>query len=201
MQSHNRSQGQDKRTQKISILLTKINLLALISFICYVAVIVLSNILVVALGIIPIGFGLTAPAASLVVGIALLARDIVHKIAGLKWVMIGILFGCIVSWFIAEPSLAIASTAAFGISELLDLGIFSPLQKRGFYRAAFLSNAASAPIDSIVFLTLAGFSLSLSLIGGQVIAKVLWSTVPALIIMFVIDKKGKQLVAFLKKQH
>ena len=142
----------------------------------YVAAIIAANVLTQQLGLVPVGFGLVVTAGTYAAGFALLARDFVHRYAGIRWVWIGIAFGIALSWFLASPALALASAAAFGIAEIADLSVFTWLHPTGFIRAAWWSNVVSAPVDTVVFLAIAGFPLTWQTVGGQLIGKLLWAT-------------------------
>ncbi|WP_264861180.1 hypothetical protein, partial [Klebsiella pneumoniae] len=63
--------------------------------------------------IIPVGFGLMAPSGVLMVGLALVLRDLVQRWLGLGWSLAGVAAGAALSWFVAPPALALASGAAF----------------------------------------------------------------------------------------
>lgn len=152
-----------------------------IAFAAHVAAIIAANILTARLGLVPVGFGLIVTAGTYAAGFALLARDFVQRIGGLRWSIAATLTAGLVSWFLASPGLAIASTVAFLVAELVDLLVFTPLRHRGFVRAALASNIVSAPIDTVAFLWIAGFPLTIEAVGGQFIGKVVWATVIPLI--------------------
>jgi uncharacterized PurR-regulated membrane protein YhhQ (DUF165 family) len=69
----------------------------------------------------------------------------------------------------APASLVIASASAFLLSELADLVIYTPLQRRGLVRAVLFSSIAGLLVDSIMFLWLAFGSLNF--LAGQIIGK------------------------------
>ncbi len=71
--------------------------------------------------LIPVGPGLTAPSGVLLVGVALVLRDLVQRRLGLGWAALAILLGGVLSAFFAPPALVVASVAAFLLSELADL--------------------------------------------------------------------------------
>lgn len=130
--------------------------------------------------LIPVGPGLTAPSGVLMVGLALVLRDLVQRRLGLTWAFGAIVIGGLASAFFAPPALVVASVAAFLLSELADLAVFTPLQKRGLVIAALASSAVGLVIDSIAFLMLAFGSLDY--LGGQVVGKALMvlATLPVL---------------------
>lgn len=137
--------------------------------------------------LIPVGFGLLAPSGVLMVGASLVLRDIVHERLGVLWALAAIAIGGIVSWWLAVPSLVIASVLAFTFSELADLAVYTPLRKRKLGLAVFLSGVAGAVIDSSVFLWLA-FSSFLH-IEGQIIGKI-WMSLLAFVVILAIRKRS-----------
>lgn len=148
-----------------------------LSIAAYIAAIVLANLMTAHLGLVPIGLGFTVTAGTFAAGFALLARDWVHGYGGIKWALASVLVGAALSWYLATPQLAIASTVAFVAAELVDMAVYVPLRKtRGFIAAAIISNIVSAPIDTALFLHLAGFPVTLESISGQFVAKVIWAT-------------------------
>jgi uncharacterized PurR-regulated membrane protein YhhQ (DUF165 family) len=120
--------------------------------------------------LIPVAPGLAAPSGVLVVGLALVLRDLVQRRLGRYWALAAIGVGAILSALFAPPSLILASTAAFLLSELADLGVYTPLQRRGLILAVVASSVVGLIIDSAVFLLLAFGSLEFLL--PQIIGKV-----------------------------
>lgn len=143
----------------------------------YVAAVVLANVVTERLGLVSVGFGLLVTAGTYAAGFALLARDFVHRFGGRPWALAAIALGGVLSWALSSPALAGASTVAFVSAELIDLGVYEPIRRaKGFMQGALVSNIASAPVDTVVFLSLAGFPLTLETVGGQFVGKVLWAT-------------------------
>lgn len=134
----------------------------------YLALIVLTNIVFMRFGVIPVGFGFYAPAAVLVVGFVLLARDYAHRRYGWKPVVAAILVGTVTS-AVMSPALALASGVAFLFAELADLAVYSRLRRAGFTRAVVASNVVGAIIDSVLFLWIAFGSLAF--LPGQLVGK------------------------------
>lgn len=110
-----------------------------------------------------------APSGVLMIGLALVLRDLVQRRLGLRWAIGGILGGTIASLIFAPQSLAIASGVAFLISEMADLAVYTPLQRRRLVLAVFASGVVGLLLDSIIFLILAFGSLDFLL--GQVVGK------------------------------
>lgn len=112
---------------------------------------------------------ITAPSGVLMIGIALVLRDLVQRRLGKAWSVIAIAIGAALSAFIAPPALVMASMMAFLLSELADFAVYTPLQRRGLVRAVLLSSLAGLVVDSVVFLYLAFGSLDY--LAGQIIGK------------------------------
>jgi len=119
--------------------------------------------------LIPVAPGLTAPSGVLMIGLALVLRDLVQRSLGVKWAAGAVLVGAALSAFFAPPALVIASATAFLLSELADLAVYTPLQKKGLVLAVFASSVVGLVIDSAVFLYLAFGSLDY--LAGQVVGK------------------------------
>ena len=119
--------------------------------------------------VIPVGFGLTAPSGVLAVGVALVLRDLVQRRLGVKWSIFAIAVGAALSATFAPPALVVASTVAFLLSELADLSVYTPLQRRRLMLAVLASGVVGLIVDSIVFLWLAFGSLDF--LAGQVVGK------------------------------
>lgn len=148
-----------------------------LAVIVWIGSIVAANVLTARFGFVPVGFGLVATAGTYAAGFALLARDFVHRYANIWFVYIGILVGSVLSWILASPALAIASTAAFAVAELVDLAVYVVARRRrGFVTSAAISNVVSAPLDTVVFLALAGFPITWPILAGQIVGKLLWAT-------------------------
>ena len=114
--------------------------------------------------LIPVAPGVAAPSGVLMVGLALVMRDLVQRRLGLGWAAGAILIGGALSWAVAPPALVVASVAAFA-----DLAVFTPLQKHGLVSAVVLSSIVGIAVDSALFLYLAFGDLAF--FWGQVIGK------------------------------
>lgn len=127
--------------------------------------------------LIPVAPGLMAPSGVLMIGLALVLRDLVQRRLGLRFAFAAIVAGTALSALVAPPALVLASAAAFLISETADLAVYTPLQKRGLVAAVIASSLVGLVVDSIVFLWLAFGSLDY--LAGQVIGKA-WMVLAAL---------------------
>ena len=137
--------------------------------------------------VIPVAPGLTAPSGVLMIGLALVLRDLVQRSLGVRWAAGAVLFGSALSAAFAPPALVVASAAAFLLSELADLAVYTPLQKKGLVLAVFVSSVVGLVIDSAVFLYLAFGSLEY--IGGQIIGKG-WMVLAALPVIHLMRRRG-----------
>ena len=140
--------------------------------------------------LIPVAPGLTAPSGVLMVGLALVLRDLVQRRLGLRWSMAAILVGAALSASFSPPSLIIASTAAFLFSEVADLLVFTPLQKRGLVLAAVVSSIVGLVIDSIIFLQMAFGSLDF--VAGQIVGK-MWMVLLAIPVLMLLRQRDQRI--------
>jgi uncharacterized PurR-regulated membrane protein YhhQ (DUF165 family) len=119
--------------------------------------------------LIPVAPGIHAPSGVLMIGLALVLRDLVQRRLGLYWSILAVLAGAALSALVAPPSLVYASAVAFLLSEFADLALYTPLQRRRLVLAVLASGLAGLVVDSVVFLYLAFGDLSF--LPGQVIGK------------------------------
>ncbi len=131
--------------------------------------------------VIPVGFGLTAPSGVLVVGAALVARDVIHERDGAARAALAIVAGALIALLFAPPSLVVASVSSFILSEFADLAVYAPLRRRKLALALVASGLVGAVVDSAVFLILAFGSLDF--IAGQVLGKFWISLLAGLVIL------------------
>lgn len=120
--------------------------------------------------LVPVGFGLNAPSGAYAAGITFVARDVVQRAAGRRWALGAILAGTVLS-VLVEPRLALASGVSFFFSELVDFGVYTPLQQRHFVLAVVASGVVGSVVDSVLFLRIAGIPLAAAL-PGLLLAKV-----------------------------
>jgi len=119
--------------------------------------------------VIPVAPGLMAPSGVIMIGIALVLRDLVQRRLGLGVAAGAILLGAALSALLAPASLVIASAAAFFLSELADLAVYTPLARRGLVMAVVASSLVGLVVDSVIFLWLAFGSLDF--LAGQIVGK------------------------------
>jgi uncharacterized PurR-regulated membrane protein YhhQ (DUF165 family) len=119
-------------------------------------------------------------------------RDLLQDSAGKVATVLVILIGAAVSFAVADPFIAIASAVAFALAELADLAVYTPLRKRGYIRAAAASNVMGALVDTLVFLSIAGFPVAQAL-PGQMVGKL--AVTAAAILLVGLYRANRQRVA------
>jgi len=127
--------------------------------------------------VIPVAPGLMAPSGVIMIGLALVLRDLVQRRLGVGIAIVAINVGAALSAVIAPPALVIASTVAFLMSEFADLAVYTPLARRRLVAAVVASSMVGLVVDSIVFLYLAFGSLDFLL--GQIVGKA-WMVVASI---------------------
>ncbi|MCY4087467.1 MAG: VUT family protein [Actinomycetia bacterium] len=145
----------------------------------YIGTIFAANAAIEAWGIVPVGFGVLAPAGVYFAGLAFTLRDLIHRYGSRKLAIVAIVVGAGLSALVS-PELALASGLAFFVSELFDLAVYDRLRRRGWTVAVVASNAIGLLADSALFLWLAFGSLAF--FPGQVVGKV-WMTVLAVLVI------------------
>jgi len=127
-------------------------------------------------GITPIGFGLDAPASVYFVGLAFTFRDGLRERLGFKGAVVAIAIGGLLSYALevrtgGDPvaRIAIASVAAFMVSELSDAIVYERIRQRSRLIGIAASNTVGVIVDSALFLSLAFGSLEF--VTGQIVGK------------------------------
>lgn len=136
--------------------------------------------------LVPVGFGLLAPSGVLVIGVALVLRDMVHERLGAGWAAGTIVAGAALSAGVAPAALVVASGAAFLLSELSDMAVYTPLRERRLGLAVLASGVVGAAVDSSVFMLLAFGSLKY--LDGQIVGK-LWASLAAFLVLAAIRRR------------
>ena len=112
---------------------------------------------------------LMAPSGVALIGFALVLRDVVQRCLGKPASLIAVVIGTAISALIAPPALVLASAAAFFLSEMADMAVYTPLAQRRLVMAVILSASVGLVVDSVVFLHMAFGSLDY--LPGQVVGK------------------------------
>ena len=121
--------------------------------------------------LLPVAPAVMAPSGVLMIGIALVLRDLVQRRLGVEFGIGAIIAGATISAALAPPSLVLASAVAFLLSEFTDFAVYTPLARRRLVVAVLASSVIGLVVDSIVFLWLAFGSLDF--LAGQIVGK-LW---------------------------
>jgi uncharacterized PurR-regulated membrane protein YhhQ (DUF165 family) len=140
--------------------------------------------------VVPVAPGLLAPSGVLMVGIALVLRDLVQRRLGLRYGVAAILVGAALSAALAPAALVAASAAAFLLSEFADFAVYTPLARRRLVAAVAASSIVGLVVDSIVFLYLAFGSFDF--LAGQVVGK-LWMVLIALPFIAYLRRRDERL--------
>lgn len=151
----------------------------------YIATIFAANWAITTFGVVPVGFGLLAPAGVYFAGLAFTLRDLVQEYLGRVASIVAIVAGAALSAFVS-PQFAVASGVAFLLSELADLAVYTPLRRRNWLLAVLASNVAGFVADSALFLTLAFGSLEF--LPGQVVGKA-WMTLLAIAALTLVRRR------------
>ncbi|MGB8897445.1 MAG: VUT family protein [Pseudolabrys sp.] len=140
--------------------------------------------------LVPVAPGIMAPSGVLMVGAALVLRDLVQRRLGVEFGLGAIAAGAAISAGLAPPSLVLASATAFFLSEFADFAVYTPLARRRLVVAVVASSIVGLIIDSIVFLWLAFGSLEFLL--GQIVGK-LWMVLLAVPFVAYLRRRDERL--------
>ncbi|MBL6942515.1 MAG: VUT family protein [Rhodospirillales bacterium] len=120
----------------------------------YIALIVAVNYAFSVVPLVELPDGTMWPPVALAVGFIFVVRDFAQREIGHK-VLLAMLVGVVISYFMADPFVATASAAAFLVSELVDWAVYS-FTKRPLSQRILFSSLLGAPVDSAVFLGILG---------------------------------------------
>lgn len=144
----------------------------------FIGCVVLANYLTARFRFVPVGFSQNAVAGTFAAGLALGLRDFIQDGLGRWGVVAAIAGGAALSFTVSPAALAMASALAFGVSELADFAIYTPLRTRARFgdrrwlAAVTASNLAGAVVDTVLFLAVAyGAAAILPGLPGQLIGK------------------------------
>ena len=140
--------------------------------------------------LIPVAPAVMAPSGVLMVGLALVLRDLVQRRLGVAFGVGAIIVGAALSAALAPAALVIASAMAFLLSEFADFAVYTPLARRRLVLAVVASSFVGLVVDSIVFLWLAFGSLEFLL--GQIVGK-LWMVLLAAPLVAYLRRRDERL--------
>jgi uncharacterized PurR-regulated membrane protein YhhQ (DUF165 family) len=93
--------------------------------------------------------------ANIVVGFVFVLRDYAQRELGHR-VLLATAVGGVLTWFMVDPAIAIASITAFILSESADWGVYSFL-RRPLSQRILISSMIAVPLDTLAFQYLAGY--------------------------------------------
>jgi uncharacterized PurR-regulated membrane protein YhhQ (DUF165 family) len=140
--------------------------------------------------LVPVAPGLMAPSGVLLIGAALVLRDLVQRRLGVEFGIGAIIAGAAISAALSPASLVLASAVAFLVSEFSDFAIYTPLARRRLVLAVVASSFIGLVVDSIVFLWLAFGSLDFLM--GQIVGK-LWMVLLAIPFVAYLRRRDERL--------
>ena len=140
--------------------------------------------------LVPVAPGVLAPSGVVMVGLALVLRDLVQRRLGPGFGFGAIIVGAAISALLAPPALVLASTVAFVLSEFADFAVYTPLARRRLVAAVVASSLVGLVVDSIVFLWLAFHSLDF--LAGQIIGK-MWMVLLAIPFVALLRRRDERL--------
>ena len=140
--------------------------------------------------LVPVAPGLMAPSGVALAGLAFVLRDLVQRRLGLRAGISAVLAGTAISAAIAPATLVAASATAFLLSEVADLLVYTPLQRRRFVTAVLASSLVGLAVDSAIFLYLAFGSLAF--LPGQIVGK-LWMVILTLPLLVWLRRRDERI--------
>jgi queuosine precursor transporter len=140
--------------------------------------------------LVPVAPGLSAPSGVLLIGAALVLRDLVQRRLGIEFGVAAIIAGAAISAGFSPRSIVLASASAFLLSEFADFAIYTPLARKRLVLAVVASSAVGLVVDSLVFLWLAFGSLEF--LPGQIVGKA-WMVLLAIPLVSYLRRRDERL--------
>lgn len=137
---------------------------------------------------IPLGDGGTFSPLAIVTGFVLVVRDFAQREIG-HTIFLPLAVGIAISFIMAPPAIALASAAAFAISETVDWAVYSFTQKPLSSRV-LLSSAIGAPVDSAAFWLLASFTVAGVFTWSTVLTAIASKLLGAYIVFLLLKRRG-----------
>ena len=166
----------DLRRASASVLEDRDKVIGLAFLAAFAATVVGANWALLEYGIVPVGFGLSAPASVYFVGLAFTFRDGLRERLGFRGALVAIAVGGLLSYALelrqgGDPiaRISIASVTAFLVSETSDALVYERLREYSRLLGIVASNTVGVVVDSACFLFLAFGSLEF--LQGQVVGK------------------------------
>jgi len=126
--------------------------------------------------------------ANIVVGFVFVLRDYAQREVGHK-ILLATLAAGVLTWYMVDPALALASLTAFFISETADWAIYS-FTKRPLQSRILISSLFSVPLDTLAFQYLAQY-LTPAAFSTEVVSK----AVGVMIVWFLLKAREQRRLA------
>ncbi len=97
--------------------------------------------------LVPVAPGVLAPSGVLMIGAALVLRDLVQRRLGVEFGIGAIVAGAAISAAVAPAALVFASATAFLLSEFVDFAVYTPLARRRLVTAVIASSMAGLVVE------------------------------------------------------
>lgn len=130
---------------------------------------------------------------AIVTGLVLVVRDFAQREIG-HAIFIPLFIGIGLSFFMAPPEIALASAAAFGISEMVDWFVYT-VSKRPLSQRVLISSCFSAPLDSAVFWMLASLAVPGVFTWSTVLTAIASKLLGAFGVAMILRKREQRLAA------
>lgn len=126
---------------------------------------------------------------AIVTGLVLVVRDFAQREIG-HAIFIPLFIGIAISFVMAPPEIALASAAAFGISETVDWFVYT-ISKRPLSQRVLLSSGVSAPLDSAVFWALASLAVPGVFTWSTVITAIASKLLGTYVVYVILKRHGR----------
>lgn len=108
--------------------------------------------------------------ANVVVGFIFVLRDYAQREVG-HYILFATAAAGVLTWFMVDPAIALASITAFILSETADWGVYSFL-RRPLSQRILISSMIAVPLDTLAFQYLAGY-LTPAAFATEIVSKAL----------------------------
>jgi uncharacterized PurR-regulated membrane protein YhhQ (DUF165 family) len=100
--------------------------------------------------------------------VAFLVTDLTNRQYGPRIarmvVATGFVVGVVLSWYLSQPRIAIASGSAFLLGQLLDISVFNRLRRQTWWQAPLAGSMLGSVLDTVLFFSIA-FAPAFSALG------------------------------------
>jgi uncharacterized PurR-regulated membrane protein YhhQ (DUF165 family) len=164
----------------------------------YIGSVVLANWLTTRYGLVTVFPGLLTTAGTVAVGGAIMTRDFLQDALGRIAVLAAIIAGAGISYGLSSHKIAVASGVTFLIAESLEFAVYTPLRRRyGWGTGKWggvvaVANVTGAIADTLIFLRLAGFPMTVPVVGGQLLGKAYITAAVLVIALAVHGARGRR---------